>query len=417
MSSFKQGISMNKLVDGYVKQITNLPRFLEHDKDNPDQLFVGSYQKSCMKLAAITRVAQDLMAPNFKPPFSGKFYGKSKQQENLAGLRLVRVLYQVGHAMDDRQTDGFWDCHEVCPAVDLIFQVVKAAMSPDGGEVSGVGHVAPIPYLYWQFDLLKGDELIAAHDAINKIAIQMRAALRSKKVREKIKCFERNARDCSKQLLKVAVSSWSEKNNSNLLIRLDWGFCKSYPVVLPEFVSQEDFHAQCTEVGRFREIMLDVLQKMFGKDLAFYAWKIECGDVKGLHIHWLLAVNGNKYQDRINVPRRIGEAWDAAIGEKGYTFNVNALDLRNEAGLRVLNYNDPELLEVLGRYCDYLTKLDLTLKLRLPKGMRSYGSSRPHKVKKNKPGPARRYQMHMRNFPEIRGSQGKTSFNKSGKNK
>lgn len=411
---------MKKPVDGYVPMMTEIPRFLEHYENLPDQLNVGPYQKNWMKMSYIDRFAQDLMAPDFNPPFSGKFYGKpsSKQHENLKGLRMVRALRHAAVLMEERPDEPFWKCHKFCPEVDLIIKVVQAAVSSDGGEVDGVGHIAPIPYQYWQFDLLSGDGLVAAHDAINDLALKMRKALLSKNVREKIKCFKRNATDRYKHLMKVATSAWAAQNNSNLLIRLDWGYRKTYPVVLPEFLSQEDFHLQCAEVSEFRKIMLHVLQKMFGKDLAFYAWKIECGDVKGLHVHWLLAVNGNKHQDRINVPRQIADAWDAAIGkDKGYTFNVNALDFPNKTGLRVLDYNDPELLEVLGRYCDYLTKVDLTLKLRLPEKMRSFGSSKIQKVKKNKPGPARKYQMQMRKVLDVRGPQGKMSLNKPGKNK
>lgn len=405
---------MKEHVDGYVSLVTGLPRFLEHYENHCGELSVGRYQHNWMELMRIDRVAQYLMQPDFEPPFSGKFYGKpSRPNENLAGARMVRVMRHVALAMEERQEDAFWECHEICPEIGLIIKVAKAAVAPEGGEVDGVGHVAPMPYLYWQFDLLQGDELVAAHDAINTLAIQMRKALVSKKVREKIKCFKRNATDRYKQLMKVATSAWAARNNSNLLIRLDWGYRKTYPVVLPEFVSQEQFHAQCAEVSGFREIMLDVLQKMFGKDLAFYAWKIECGDIKGLHVHWLLAVNGNKHQDRINIPRQIADAWDVAIGkDKGYTFNVNALDSRDKTGLRVLTYNDPELLEILGRYCDYLTKLDFTLKFRMPKGMRSFGSSKLRKTKNNKPGPARKYQMQVCKSLEVRGSQETRSFKK-----
>lgn len=396
---------MNKPVDGYVRRVTQIPRFLVHYDNLPNQLSVGRYEHNWMKLSRIARVVQDLIAPDFKPPFSGKLFGKSSEQlRNLAGKRMVRVLREVAFAMDDRQPDAFWEWSEVCPELDLFIKVARTAASPEGGEVDGVGHVSSIPYEYWQFDLLTGDELVAAHGAINNIALQMRKALLSEDVRKEIKCFKRNATDRYKQLMKIATSSWA-KSSKNLLIRLDWGYRKTYPVVLPEFVSQEDFELQCAEVSKCREIMLEVLQKMFGADLSFYAWKIECGDIKGLHVHWLLAVNGNKHQDRINVPRQIAEAWDAAIGNaRAYTFNVNALDSTGETGLRVLAYNDPELLEVLGRYCDYLTKVDLTLKLRLPRDMRSFGSSRLKRVKAKKPGPARKYRMHMRNVLDVRGT-------------
>lgn len=405
-------------MNSFAPLVTVAPRFLECYENLPGQLSTGRYYRNWLDKVRIARVAQDLMRHDFKLPFSGKFYGKpSKPLENLEGLRMVRVLRYLALAIEERQSDAFWECHEVCPEVDLIIKVAKAAAEPEGGEIDGVGHVAPIPYEEWEFDLLKGDALIAAHDAINNLTIQLRKALMSKKVRGRIKNFKRNATERYKQLMKIAVSAWA-RNNSNLLIRLDWGYRKTYPVILPEFLSKEDFEARCAEVSRFRKIMLNILEEKFGKNLSFYAWKIECADVKGLHIHWLLAINGNKHQDRINVPRQIAEAWDAAIGHQvGYTRNINADDEEGQSGLRVLEYRETELLDVLGVYCDYLTKIDYTLKFRMPEGMRSFGCSKLPRIKKSKPGPSRKYQMQMRKVHDVRGPQGKMSLNKPGKNK
>ena len=66
-------------------------------------------------------------------------------------------------------------------------------------------------------------------------------------------------------------------------------------------------------VSEIREKMLKSLRKMFGDDLVFYAWKIECAPVKGLHIHWMIGLNGDKHQDRINVPRAIVAHWDEML--------------------------------------------------------------------------------------------------------
>lgn len=403
---------MNSISNSFDSRATELPRFLEHDKNKPEQMATGLYYKNWRKLSRLEHVARDLMVPDFKPPFSGEFYGKpDRARKNLAAARVVRALRNAGLAMEERLVGGFWECHEICPEVDLIIKVVNAAVAPGGGYVEGVGIIAEMPYKYWQFELLDGEELIAAHDAINRMVMQLRTALMSGKMRDRIKNFKRNSKDRYKHLMEVATTAWTRKNNKNLLIRLDYGFKKSYPVVLPEFMSQQDFHLQCAEMCRIREKMLNILRKLFGEDLSFYAWKIECGDEKGLHIHWLLAVNGNKHQDCINVPRRICDAWTAAIGaDNGHAFNVHTLNSAARSGLRVIGYDDPELLDVLGAYCDYLTKIDYTLKFRMPKGMRAFGCSKLVKVKKKKPGPARKHQMHIKNFMKVRGPQwGKTS--------
>jgi hypothetical protein len=378
---------MKSTSNSFDSRATELPRFLEHDKNKPEQLATGLYYKNWRKLSRLEHVARDLLVPDFKPPFSGEFYGTpDRARKNLAGARMVRALRNAGLAMEERLVGGFWECHEICPEVDLIIKVVNAAVAPGGGYVEGVGTIAEMPYMYWQFELLEGDELIAAHNAINRMATQLRTALMSEKMRDRIKNFNRNSKDRYKHLMEVATSAWTRKNNKNLLIR---------------------FHLQCAEMCRIREKMLNILRKLFGEDLSFYAWKIECGDEKGLHIHWLLAVNGNKHQDCFNVPRRICNAWTAAIGaDNGYAFNVHTLNSPARSGLRVLRYDDPEL----GAYCDYLTKIDYTLKFRMPKGMRAFGCSKLVKVKKKKPGPARKHQMHMKNFMKVRGPQwGKTS--------
>lgn len=64
-----------------------------------------------------------------------------------------------------------------------------------------------------------------------------------------------------------------------------------------------------------------------------------------------------------------------------------------ESGLRVIDYHDPDLWEIVDRYVDYLLKVDYTIKLRIPAGMRSFGCSQPKKTPKKKTGPKRKFNM------------------------
>jgi hypothetical protein len=209
-------------------------------------------------------------------------------------------------------------------------------------------------------------------------------------MKEAVKSFRRNAKERYDHLMEVAHQAW-QMHSSILLIRLDWGFKRTYFQGPYRFMNQADFEACFAQVRVYREQMLSILKKMFGKNLAFYAWKIECGDKKGIHIHWLLGVNGSKHQDRINVGRAIQYKWDATIGDdQTYTFNVNALLNGKQAGLRVIDYHDPELWEIVGRYADYFLKVDYTVKLRMPEKVHCFGCSKLRKTMANKRGPKRK---------------------------
>ena len=119
-------------------------------------------------------------------------------------------------------------------------------------------------------------------------------------------------------------------------------------------------------------------------------WKIECAPIKGLHIHWLIGLNGTKHQDRINVPKAIAQMWDAAVGNPDtYTWNLNAQQKNEDAILRVIDYSDPSLWPIVGGYAEYLTKVDYVVHLRTPERMHGFGSSKVPKVVKRKTGPKR----------------------------
>ena len=140
--------------------------------------------------------------------------------------------------------------------------------------------------------------------------------------------------------------------------------------------------------------MLNILRKMFKKDLVFFAWKIECAPIKGLHIHWLIGLNGAKYQDRINVPRAIAEKWDEKLGADGaYTRNPSTRQKHEEAILRVINYSDPLLWRILGGYADYLTKVDYLTRFRAPGKMHSFGCTKLKEITQYKKGPKRSKKM------------------------
>lgn len=229
--------------------------------------------------------------------------------------------------------------------------------------------------------------------ALNGLSAYLRKKLMQAGHKEKVHGFKRNSTECYKQVLQVCQQAW-EAHSSILLIRLDWGYRVKVPDMRAVFASPQDYEVRFKKVSEYRAKMLKVLRKMYGDNLAFFVWKIECAPVKGLHIHWLIGVNGAKHQDRINVPRFIADKWDEIVGDSdAYTRNLSAEQKHEEAILRVIDYSDPLLWRIVGGYADYLTKVDYLVRLRTPKGMRSFGSTKLTQTIKPKKGPKRRKPM------------------------
>jgi len=241
----------------------------------------------------------------------------------------------------------------------------------------------------------------------NELALKMRQALLAEGMGERVKSFRRNATRNYRHLMQVIRSS-HERKRKILLIRLDWSEKNRDPTLPIEYLSQGDFDVAAVRVGKARDQMVRHLKDRYKDDLLFYAWKIEWGVQAGFHIHWLIGLNGSVHQDRINVPFHIGKEWDQDLFKgTSHTHNINAMPGKDRAGLCVLHYADSQAGYFFGLYADYLTKVDYNLKLRLPKGMRSFGCSKLNQQSKGKTGPTRSYQMPDYDFAEVRGRRGR----------
>lgn len=229
---------------------------------------------------------------------------------------------------------------------------------------------------------------------MNEFSLILRKELMNSGFREKVHSFKKNAKKRYKQIMDVAAQAWSIYS-SILVIRLDSGYKRSIPDLRGYFATNDDYVERFKKVSEYRLKMLNVLRKMYGQDLCFFAWKIECTSVKGLHIHWFIGLNGARYQDRINVPKAIVQKWDALkLNEDFYTWNLNAMQRHDDAILRVIDYSDPMLWRIVGGYADYLTKVDYLVRHRTPKGMHSFGATNLSTSKaKTKRGPKRRKAM------------------------
>lgn len=238
--------------------------------------------------------------------------------------------------------------------------------------------------------------------AINDLSAYLRKIWMLKGNREKVHSYRKNATEVSRQIINVAKQGVC--NTSKILLcRLDSGYRYRVPDRRGKFSSKEDYEIRFKRVSAMRDEMLKILRKMFGKELIFFFWKIECAPIKGLHIHWFIGLNGSKHQDRINVPRRIADKWNECFEKDDfYTHNLSSHQRHEDAILRVIDYRDPLLGRILGGYADYLSKIDYLGKLRTPGNMRTFGGTKLKKTQKSKRGPKRSKQMHHFDALEVR---------------
>ncbi len=403
---------MSSMKSKFLEGITDLERGFEYYDEQPGMAFLGEERKLHSERMQLYHLSQDLIQHNFELPFYKEVRKRTTDaRATYFGEKFIEVLERIDSVRACQEGEFFFEHKVHCPQVEAILKIANAALSEKGAVVDGVGLVPALPIRPDEYKCLIGTEVDVGVKVFNDLVMTMRKALLSSGMQDAVKSFRRNATERYKQLMRVAEQGW-RKHSKNLLIRLDWGFRKKYPAIRMRFKSQTEFESLLTEVDGYRKQMLKILKGMFGDDLTFYAWKMECGDIKGIHIHWLIAVNGSEHRDRINVPRYIATKWDLNIGNgKTYTFNVNALRYKEKAGLRVIDYSDPELWEIVGRYADYLTKVDYTLKLRMPEKMHSFGCTKLRKAALRKPGPKRRFKMHQQSIFEVRGPQGGSRMN------
>lgn len=306
-----------------------------------------------------------------------------------------RILLLLEHASQSRVIG--WDEEyalilKQSPIMKLTYDAFVAATTPNGEDVPRIGFVNGVIYSQRSFSYACGKAADEVVDGLNSFVLQLKEALNKYELREDVKNFYRNSNDRYLKLMKVATQAWDE-NCKNVLIRIDWGFYKKNPPMPPRLKNEDEINADFMLVDSKRKLMLKRLKKMYGDDISFYAWKIECGFDKGLHIHWLIALNGSKHKDAWFHAKEIVADWNANVcDETCYAWNVCDLykNKTNDKYLRNLDYRDPELPNILNTYVSYLTKLDVTMKLRAPNGYRSFGCSKLKNLSEKKPGPERK---------------------------
>ncbi|CAM4400232.1 Inovirus Gp2 family protein [Comamonas aquatilis] len=303
------------------------------------------------------------------------------------------LIYEVSFLVE-RNIDISSECFvEINPAALAVLEGTKEWLTAKNKKVNDwVMHLI-FEMTFNEFRIQSDDDQLEIKKAVNDLTLFLNKKLMKNGGNKVLHGFKRNSTECYKQLMLVGEQSW-KLHNSILLIRLDWGEPYRVPDMRAKFVSQQDYETRFKQVSATREKMFKILRKMFKGDLVFFAWKIECAPIKGLHIHWLIGLNGAKHQDRIKVPRMIAEQWDEKLGADGAcTRNPSIRQKHEEAILRVINYSDPLLWRIVGGYADYLTKVDYLTRFRAPGKMHSFGCTKLKEITQPKKGPKRSKKM------------------------
>lgn len=305
------------------------------------------------------------------------------------GERILRVMSHASQSRLFGWDEEYASVINYSPLMKLTYTAFAAATSPAGESVDGIGFIEPLVYEESKLKMACGkrtDELV---EALNGFLLQLKEALNKDELREEVKNFYRNAKERYLQLMKVALQAW-EINCKNILIRIDWGFNSNGKAIPFHFKTEKEIIEDFKFVNLKKNLMLKKLKKMYGNDLSFYAWKMECGYKKGLHIHWLIALNGSKYQSSYFHAKAITDEWKKNVcGDESYVWNVMEFAKGQEKYLRNLDYRDKDLMKILDTYTSYLTKLDVTMKLSAPNGFRTFGCSKMKTKLNKKTGPKR----------------------------
>ena len=302
-----------------------------------------------------------------------------------------KILFLLNHASQSRilgWEDEYKEVIAFSPVLKMTYEAFCAAALA-GGDVEGAGYVKPLIYSTDKVDAPVIKNKNETVEMLNQFVLDLRKALRCKRIKEETKSFRRNADERYLHLMKVAMQAW-DANGKQLLLRIDWGFNQLDPIMKPRFKSQEEIIKEFELLDGKRRQMIFRLKRMYGRNLSFYAWKIECGLNRGFHMHWFIALNGDFHRNAWFHGKRIADDWNEHVcGDDSCCWNtIGNKDFR-KIYLRTVNYDDKDLPEIMDTFIGYLTKIDITMKLRAPEGYRTFGCTKLKKEKINKPGPKR----------------------------
>ncbi len=172
-----------------------------------------------------------------------------------------------------------------------------------------------------------------------------------------------------------------EKSSKVLVIRIDLGFKNgSFERVPVKSCGAESdgVRDKFILLKKYFSVFIRYLNKEFKDALLGYFAKMEYGPKRGVHYHLLIAINGHKHQQDINLAKKIGEHWAGVVTSgSGYYHNCNAMIKSYKFyGSGMIHRTDVLKRSFLDDYViDYLLKYNLPFQIIKKFGFRQFSAS------------------------------------------
>ena len=182
----------------------------------------------------------------------------------------------------------------------------------------------------------------------------------------------KNDREKQEQLLRY-IKSLFIASPSLLVVDLDVSYVDEWDYnqplkMLPESLEQnvqieESVRRERIEkVQRERNELITQLKKKYKKDLVGYIWKLDYSIEKNFHYNMIYFLDGEKYQNDIEVADSIGKLWMSITEAKGIYLSKN---LRKYKGVGLIKHDELDKRKSLESNVLYLIKTEYFIKMKL----------------------------------------------------
>lgn len=201
-------------------------------------------------------------------------------------------------------------------------------------------------------------------------AIQL--ALSQKENKKNMVRSRKNDREKQVQLLRY-IKSLFLASPSLLVIDLDVSYADEWDYnqplkMLPESTDQEVQKEESVRSERIKKVqherneLITQLKKKYKKDLVGYIWKLDYSIEKNFHYNMIYFLDGEKYQNDIEIADSIGKIWTSVTEAKGIYLSKN---LRKYKGVGLIKHDELDKRKSLEGNVLYLVKTEYFIKMKL----------------------------------------------------
>lgn len=276
--------------------------------------------------------------------FLNSLIGKTKLPDMLDGQLNCKGIYGLSsfgeklnslaaQAMSLRVIRGFYRLH---PKLEVFYSFVdtnKLITLIDEAKMTG--------------DTKRLDELLSDFHKLLKSSKQLNDE------RNFFKGPEKNTK-----LLNSYVSSLFKLNAKLLVVRVDLSYLSKFSkAVTPE------------EIMEHRKALVSKNKNNpLTKNWLGYAWRLEYARNTGLHLHFVVFIDGSKYKSDVMAASKIGQRWIEITGGRGRFYNCNLnVGKYRYVGIGLVDYSDTEKRGHMMKALSYLTKAEKLAKLKIDK--------------------------------------------------